>query len=291
MCQKNIVMEDRINILNELKQAGADTLLKIGNKNHFFVPNDYFNNFSSDLMSGIFINTLPLSNPYTVPPLYFKNLEEMISERIYFIKNISNSGVNQKNVYVVPEGYFDGFAGNILNKIKNTSATTVQQELKEISPLLSSIPKTNIYTLPGDYLSNFTVTKTTNTTKIETKIIPLKRKVSKWVSYVAAASIAIIICGSGIIYFLDNHKNYSAENTQAFTEDTNVQSKLSELSDDEITNYLEVNTNMGVYNNYGSEEQSQNLDIQSMLKNVSDEEIQQYLKKEEPEAYGKEEGI
>jgi hypothetical protein len=51
--------------------------------------------------------------------------------------------------FSVPDGYFDGLASAVLARIKTQSA--VAEELAELSPLLSSVPKTMPYTLPEGY--------------------------------------------------------------------------------------------------------------------------------------------
>jgi hypothetical protein len=45
MRQKNIVMRDKFNILNELKENGAVALLDTNNKNYFSVPDNYFDSW------------------------------------------------------------------------------------------------------------------------------------------------------------------------------------------------------------------------------------------------------
>jgi FlaG/FlaF family flagellin (archaellin) len=63
----------------------------------------------------------------------------------------------------VPEGYFESLAGNILNKIK--AADTAAAELKELSPILYSIPNKNVFTVPQGYFESLAgnVLQTINT--------------------------------------------------------------------------------------------------------------------------------
>jgi hypothetical protein len=277
MRQKNIVMTDKFNILDELKENGAVALLNADNKNYLSVPDNYFNDLASDILTHIFIKSLPTENPFAVPPLYFENLSDIILDKIR-VKKIRSSSIEEKNLYTVPDGYFNSLAENVLNKIKSLS-NPVQQELEEISPLLSKIPKTNVYSVPDTYFEQSLSLIDVVNSKPQAKVISFGSKARKWINYAAAACIATILFGGGYLY-LEKNKIQSA----APLGETNVQQQISQLSDDEIANYLEETNNTGIYTNNGDEDyQPQNLNIQTMLQNVSDEEIQQYLN-ENPEA-------
>ena len=56
--------------------------------------------------------------------------------------------------YQVPEGYFEGFAADMLKRIKAMEAATPGEELETLSPLLNSIPKKTPFTVPGDYFNS-----------------------------------------------------------------------------------------------------------------------------------------
>ena len=38
-------MQEKVKILSELKEAEASTLLQAGNKNYYYLPDGYFNDF------------------------------------------------------------------------------------------------------------------------------------------------------------------------------------------------------------------------------------------------------
>ncbi len=110
-------MLENINILKELKEAGAIALIQADNKNYYAVPEGYFPNLVSGIMANIFIESLPSANPYIVPEDYFDNLPEVILERIDN-SILQQQGITQKNTYSVPDGYFNSFADNVLKKNK-----------------------------------------------------------------------------------------------------------------------------------------------------------------------------
>ncbi len=270
-------MENKINILNELKEAGAITLINAGKGNSFSVPKDYFNNLPDNILAHIFVNSLPSENPYTVSQTYFEELPDIILEKINIHENIHLTSSGKSNVYLVPDDYFDNLADNILGKIKTSTIGSVQQELEEISPLLNKLPKTNVYTVPQNYFSELDPLAGTDNTVINpsVKIISIGRNARKWINYAVAACIAAALFCGGYLYLFNRNSGSDAVPPLA---NMDVEKEISVLSDNEIANYLKNNNNMAVYTNMGAEEdQPQNIDMQNLLQNVSDEEIQQYL--------------
>jgi hypothetical protein len=276
-------MQEKINILNELKEAGAAFLMDIDNRNLFTVPDDYFNNLHSDILSHVFIQSLPSINPYTIPEAYFNHFPEIMLDKL----SVSSFDTDKKDSFSVPEGYFDNLAHTILKKIKEPVFESVQQELSQLSPFLSEIPKVNTYSIPQNYFDALNPLITKGNTKKEAKVISIGSKRRKWFSYVAAASFTAAAFTGGYLYF--NSK--SANNNIPALANVDVQKQLSVLSDDEINNYLKDNNNIAVYTNIGNDDQQQqSIDLQDLLQNVSDEEIHQYLN-EDPESTETEGGI
>lgn len=285
-------MQRNINILNELKEAGAVALLNVDNNNHFFVPDSYFNDLPPVILANLFVKSLPVFNPYTVPEGYFENLPGIILDRINF--NGATENIEAKNVYAVPEGYFNNFAASVLNKIKNTEQNPVQQELESISPFLGSIPKTNVYTVPDNYFEQLDSLGKVEEEIKPARVVSLGSRSRKWINYAAAACISAVLFGGGYVYFSkDKGSNVSVSDSSiAASSEINVQQAISDLSDSEIDAYLTENSNMGVFTNVGMDEgQQQTIDLQDLMKNISDEELQEYLKEDNEEARNSEEGI
>ena len=63
----------------------------------------------------------------------------------------SFSNVPARNIYSVPQGYFDGLAGVVLNRIKALDATHPQEELNYLSPFLNDISRELPFSVPQDY--------------------------------------------------------------------------------------------------------------------------------------------
>ena len=64
----------------------------------------------------------------------------------------SNLTVNPlENTYSVPLGYFEGFASQVLARIKAMEAADAKEELGHLSPYLNGLSKANPYKVPAGY--------------------------------------------------------------------------------------------------------------------------------------------
>ena len=61
------------------------------------------------------------------------------------------AGLALQNIYTVPDGYFEGLAAQVLNRIKALEAIDAAEELKYLSPLLSNTTKQIPYNIPPGY--------------------------------------------------------------------------------------------------------------------------------------------
>lgn len=262
-------MEDNINIFNELKSLDADTLIGISRNNVYFLPDKYFSDLTDNIKRQIWLNSVPVINPYTVPSNYFEYLPELIFDKLA----VQNKLTPKTQTYQVPEGYFNNLAENILENIKAQN-NSVQQELKELSPLLSEISKTNVYTVPEAYFESL---KQVPVQEMQpAKVISIKSKPRRWIAYVAAACIAALMFGGGYYYMQDNtiNNNNSGSTVQNQLADVKMQQAISRLSDAEIESYLNNNN----YDVYTPQSDTQDINIKSLLENMSDEEINNYLR-------------
>ena len=265
-------MQENINILNELKEVGSTVLVTLGREDMYSVPADYFNNFPQGLLARIFVESISPVNLYTVSADYFENLPEIILEKLSIKKDFQEFSGLEKTPYSVPEGYFSNLAENILEKIKADTGKGVQEELEEIAPILSKMPKTNVYAVPAGYFTGLDPVKIT-TPKTSARIISIGNRGRKWANYAVAACVAAILFGGAYLYFSGSGPgNPPVVSTTAAV---NVQKELSELTDTEIANYLTDDNNTAIYFQ-GSDDQ-RDLNINTLLENMSDEEIEQYL--------------
>ena len=62
--------------------------------------------------------------------------------------------ISPQNIYEVPDGYFEGLASQILNRIKALEASNAKEELEILSPMLCGISKVMPLTVPSGYFEN-----------------------------------------------------------------------------------------------------------------------------------------
>ncbi len=140
-------MENNLNILNELKQI-SPLLAGIGNTNVFTVPNNYFNSLADIILMQVNEekNSLPATSPQPimqVPQGYFENLADTILSKIKNIEVEKKSAqpslmeiedadlspmlqsLQHKNVFTVPQGYFEALLSKILSAVKPAQAKVV----------------------------------------------------------------------------------------------------------------------------------------------------------------------
>ncbi|SFQ44208.1 hypothetical protein [Parafilimonas terrae] len=283
-------MQTNINILNELKEAGAATLIQANNENYYSVPEGYFSNLSSHVIANIFVSELTAVNPYTVPENYFENFPDIILDKIN-APSLQLPG-SKREVFGVPDGYFDEFANKVIEKIKAQKNNDVKQELEEISPLLNTISRENLYSLPPKYFDELAPLKYAGKNEPSAKIISIGSKPRRWINYAAAACIGAVLFGGGY-FFISGNNTRPAQITQpvAAAAKADIQQQLADISDSEIESYLNENNSMAVFTGVGADyqPQNQNTDIQILIKDIPDDEIRQYLN--EGEDLKKEEGI
>ncbi|HEX3024398.1 MAG TPA: hypothetical protein VHP12_04235 [Chitinophagaceae bacterium] len=201
------------------------------------------------------LTTLNRSNLFIVPQGYFEGLTADIIARI---KREALLAGAKSNTFTIPENYFETFSGKILSKINNEK-NEFADELEKIAPLLNTISKKNIYAVPENYFENFSITKNK---KQAAKIISFGFA-RKWISYAAAAIIGGVLITGGFLY----------QNKQS---SFNVTEELNNISDSELNAYIENDSlALSTENSFFKEQELP--DIKQSLSTVSDEELQQYL--------------
>lgn len=205
------------------------------------------------------------TNLFTVPQGYFSEVADQVMSKIHLPAAV--------NTFSQPSpAYFEGLAGNILNRIKQTekvsSLNEVYNEVNELSPLLASIGNRNVYTTPTGYFDTLNIT--IRATKKTAVVVPMQKPV-QWFKYAVAALVTGIIATSAAVFIGNDNKGGNITANGAYA------AQLSKLSNEDIDGYLntapidvdvpvmsEANVNDG------------NL-TQMFLREVSDKDIEQYL--------------
>ena len=210
------------------------------------------------------IAVLDNQNPYQIPDFYFDSFAAEVLKKIHshVIKELQNP-------YQSPAGYFDGLAESIIQKIHSKDIlganNEVYRELLEIAPLLNSLNKENIFSVPENYFENLRVPRVIE--KGSARIIPMGSRIRKWVTYAAAASILFIFSTSAYLY--------ANKHIRGIDKSPSIEQKIADLNEDDIISYL--NDNQESPSDYIPASDAQESKIHDMLEKVSDEDIKSFL--------------
>jgi hypothetical protein len=180
-------------------------------------------------------------NPFSIPEGYFDSLT------INVLKSINKE--SYKENLAVPQGYFNNLSNIILDNIK-ASEITASQELRTLSPMLYSVQNENVFEVPDGYFNNLSkniLGKVVD--RSQAKVISLQQRKSVWQYAVAAVATGIIAVSSLMMF---NKAGQSAEYDAAvsahikeaskFKNEQQVNAGIALLSDDEIIKFLEKTT-------------------------------------------------
>ncbi len=246
-------MEKNVEIMNEMKQISG-VVAAIGNANVYTAPAGYFESLSEEVLVKVQTNvnlpvtSLPLSQP--------------------------------------PADYFNDLAGNILFKIKAGVAEheEVVSELEEVAPLLNTINKRNVYSIPDDYFSSLHFFAPAETQPA--KVVSFPKRRFSWLNYAVAAVTAGIVVAGAYLFIGDRSGNSMVANAAS-----NITQKISTLSDKEITDYLNNETAEADIVPVNYKMFNSTADIEAFLQNISTEEIKSYLGSDKETAGKKARGI
>ena len=200
---------------------------------------------------------------YSVPQDYFESLAESVMLHVQLSQLRNTSAATP---FSVPEGYFENFANSVLTNIQSYyNENEVYEELSTIAPLLNTINKDNIFSVPGNYFEKLSIPFKPE--RKEGKLISLSNNLRKWVTYAAAASVLFIIAATSYLYVTIHSRNIEKH--------LSIEQKIAELNEQEILNYLQDND--GITSGNFIPASTEDPQIQRMLQRVSDEEIENYL--------------
>lgn len=197
-------------ILKEL-EAIAPALIPLQTRQVFFAPVGYFESFSAEVAEVLkyeHSDVLPLPS----------------------------------TVMSIPEGFFDGFANSVMQKIKMSEVSSAE-EIKELSHALAATGNDNVFTVPSTYFRNFPDMVLSQVQK-PAKVVSMKPR-SSFARYAAAAVITGILGISTFSLFNSRDEAVSLNTTAIAMADakqiiqTNSFDRVMEtVSDEEIVGFL-----------------------------------------------------
>ena len=167
-------------------------------------------------------------------------------------------------------------AERILLRIRLENAGSASEEIEIISPLLSGLNKKMPFSTPEGYFDTLTPGIRV-AEKAERKPAPVVKMFQPQKTFrLAAAAVTIGIIGIAAWLFLRE----PAENQYAMKTDTEVQkelkNKVGELSEIEMTDFIEGSTIITSYDNTNLEDINED-DVKLMLADVPDQELEKYI--------------
>jgi hypothetical protein len=223
-------------IIQELNNLGS-SLATATPENVYTVPRGYFDAFAGHVQSLIWLSSLPKENPYTVA-----------------------------------EGYFEGLADKIMDGIRNhPDYRTSKEELATISPLLESLNKRPVYSIPQGYFENFKVA-TTPEQKTDSRVVSLPQR--RWFRYAAAAVLTGIIALAGLMVYNNNRPPNSAGTAPLAKFEKEVKKIEDVKSTDKLIEFMDAGLNeKELASNHKT---SATDDVQRLLNDVSTDELKEF---------------
>jgi len=216
---------------------------------------------------GSSLATTPAQNFYSVPEGYFEAFAGAVLSKV----NAENEGsflseLPKANPYKVPVGYFDGFAESMLNVVRNhPDYLNSQEELESISPLLTSLKKEPVFSVPKDYFENFTVAVNH---KQPAKVVGMFSR--KLMRYAAAAIITGVIITAGLL--IKNGRKTGVDKIMA-----KVEKDVKKINDvdqlDNLADFMDAGLNE---KEVASTSPVKTNDVENLLRDVSIDELKEF---------------
>ena len=155
---------------------------------------------------------MKVKNPFTVPENYFAELGTQVNS----LRIVEDARFNNEDEFTVPENYFEGLISEI--------------EIRVAEQNIQKIASTDGFSVQINYFSNLPqiITEQINTNNQPPKAV-VKQISANFLKYAAAACVTLVL-GSVIVF---NNQNKTLD------------SKMDKLSDQEIVNYLQMNSDIG----------------------------------------------
>ena len=221
-----------------------------------------------------FLAEMEQVNPYTLPDGYFEALPDRITEKILLTASLQ-PGFANTNCYQVPGGYFDHLSGKILSAIKMAEqANEVTAELTSVAPLLNTISKEHVYNVPEGYFEREIAGSSLQPKKKGAGVFSI-RSVKRWMQYAAAAVVAGILV-TGAFLFTDDRGDEYIEFEKYNQVD--IPTELNKVSEEELLKYLDNPEHSAIMPSVNlSAAEVELFNMNSSMQTISDEELKQYL--------------
>ena len=263
--------------------------------NPYIVPEGYFEKLPEQILaivknddSSELLNNKP-ANPYEVPNGYFETLAETILSRVKAQDSLSAkeeleslspllSKLDKAVPFTIPDEYFQDLSGNVVAGLK--AIDFVNEELENLSPLMDGLKNENVYEAPANYFEDFPAKVLSRAmAQKPAKVVSMSfgKKVMRYAA--AAVVIGIVITAAMLVMNRQNTSVTPASIVQVEEKiQSETQSKLKGLSDDELLNFLEnQSSTLPDILSIAASNEINDEDVRLMLADIPDAELKQYL--------------
>ena len=176
-------------------------------------------------------------NVFTVPDGYF----DWVSENVFTAIKYDDPVVFNNQSGHIPQGYFDGLAESIMTRIKAGENESAGDELRILSPMLYSVQNENVFMVQDGYFDTFPDVILDKVKPRPAKLVSFKRKTSVVIKYSVAAAFTGVMA-LGVFRFTETRgkTNQLPDYVIDGLKIKDVDQELSKLSDDAIIQYLEA---------------------------------------------------
>jgi len=214
------------------------------------------------------------TNPYTLPQGYFEGLPDAI------FKKIAEEPVKLPAAavtYRVPANYFENLPDLILSNIQKSGE--IQEELEAVAPLLNTISKAQVFSLPDGYFEKLQPRIYNNSVAQEQAKLVKFRNYGRWIQYAAAAMVTGILI-TGAFFFTDSNSYLEQEKKGRIQQGIPDTARDAGILKPELDSADETADNAS--DNDKTVEEANNAIIKparsrSALELLSDEELKKYL--------------
>lgn len=207
-------------------------------------------------------------NVYSVPPGYFEGLSDQITDVVKANESLTwLSSLPKGTALNVPIGYFDELDKKIMEFIQgHPDYQTSKEELESVSPLLSSLSKRPVYSVPEGYFENFKP----GVEEKGVRVVSIARR--RWLRFATAATIAGVVLTTGVIALRNKHRDPAGKTLAKFEKEVK---KINDVkSTENLIDFMDAGLNEKEL--ASSQKSIKTDDVQQLLKDVPIDELKDF---------------
>ena len=187
------------------------------------------------------------------------------------------AGIDFQQPYKVPAGYFESLADQVLIRIRLENAASAKEELDIISPFLSGLTKKMPFSTPEGYFESLApgIEKAgTDGNREPARVVKMFQPRKTFRLAAAAVTIGVISIAAWLFMRQPAVHEYAAKADIEVQKE--LKNKVSEISENELANFVETNTNI-TFSDSTSMVEIREEDVKLMLADISDQELEKFL--------------